>query len=1025
MTHYKNPDAPDPFVTAAAVMQMKSGGPMTIPDGSTLASSIHPINQLSQPISMSNEEPMWTSSLCLCDSVAFGGRTMTPQQILKSCTGKHYERRTISRDETTNIITVHERNGRDVDVGDFEITSAFFINPDGKMRFEAFYCELMTNGKAYRILIPYSAFVRREILQYLPMLLRNVDCPDRYIVIAFYLELRRMSETKLLMTRQNSGWVEMEGKGIEFISSDAVHPDLTEYFPDDVKARQLVRTERPLVDIAREYQKALPGVWQYKLLTAVRIGSLLLYYFKREGIVPDHMIAVEPASESAAKVAIALTKNQNYSSQAVMQLATAKPKELCTELGMINDGTFVVRDSAVAESARTSTSRAQILADDMYGTDGKEEHSRHIAVIISDHPDYLSDDLPMMYVNLSDQICTGDPDELQRLSGEFDSALIRALVSDPINNLSLIRDAIKYSKIESKTVVNSEYYQTIKIILGGLYIMKVYKLISPDENASINEWLRNGHESNKDSAVIIDNDFCAVYNKLIFSRIPVVPQYGGFNDISGKLMIVAGKEYTHFEAGRVDRLIMQHMRSTRKKFKMLKAIKRFDHLHCNNGYKNAIRVEVSPGIYETFSVYSIPNSILSALNREKINDITKSDYFCTTEEAEKAELFRMVMNRAETKVSGQSFNLDTNLHQYIVGQSRSGKSKYLTEQAVETALHGEQVVVFDHNGSFTERELKKHLPPDIIEEFFSFWCVPNQGLPVNLADLSNCDTMPEKKQCLKSVYAAGARALGSMQEKVLNKKVASLIKAKGDDVDIVNILDYFVKEGEKLKLLSDEFTENQQVALFNSRSNMIEKMGIGSILDYLDEKDRIENALRNKLEDIFEDLEGLPKSTATWGDLLATQKKIVIISTGTDGFAKSSNLTDMMLASFYGYKQYIPDERITVIIDECQDLYLDTDGPIDIILRKGGKHGIRMLLASQEFSVLRDKLGKIIGNCGTLVFFKPKPDNLADIARLTGIDKSILAELEQGQCVVFGLLYKQSAGVNKQVSLVGFTYKHK
>lgn len=256
---------------------------------------------------------------------------------------------------------------------------------------------------------------------------------------------------------------------------------------------------------------------------------------------------------------------------------------------------------------------------------------------------------------------------------------------------------------------------------------------------------------------------------------------------------------------------------------------------------------------------------------------------------------------------------------------------------------------------------------------------------------------------------------------------SAMLKEKGDDINMIDILNYFTIDNKKLTILGDEFENDQNEALHSPRSTSAEKMGdkgIGTILDYLSKDDNVENALRNKLEDVFEDLEGLPKTTTTWGEFLTTKKNIVIISAGSDGLAKDSHLTDMLLASLYSYKQFNPDKRITVIIDECQNLYLDTNGPIDIMLRKGGKHGIRMLLASQEFSFLKDKLGKIIGNCGTLVFFRPKVDNLADIAKLTGVDKAILADLEQGQCVVYGFIFEKSKGKNKQFTLIGFTYKH-
>ena len=132
----------------------------------------------------------------------------------------------------------------------------------------------------------------------------------------------------------------------------------------------------------------------------------------------------------------------------------------------------------------------------------------------------------------------------------------------------------------------------------------------------------------------------------------------------------------------------------------------------------------------------------------------------------------------------------------------------------------------------------------------------------------------------------------------------------------------------------------------------------------------------------------------------------------------------MLLSSVYSYQQYHADKHITLVLDECEDLYLVKDAPIDIILRKGGKAGIRMLLASQEFSADKDRLGKIIGNCGTLVFFCPKTNSLSDIAKLTGIDKAVLASLEQGQCVVYGLLYDKTAESNKLTTIIGWTYKH-
>ncbi|WP_296724896.1 TraM recognition domain-containing protein [Ruminococcus sp.] len=132
----------------------------------------------------------------------------------------------------------------------------------------------------------------------------------------------------------------------------------------------------------------------------------------------------------------------------------------------------------------------------------------------------------------------------------------------------------------------------------------------------------------------------------------------------------------------------------------------------------------------------------------------------------------------------------------------------------------------------------------------------------------------------------------------------------------------------------------------------------------------------------------------------------------------------MLLASFYAFKQHFPETRNTIILDEAQDLDISTDSAIDKLLRKGAKHGIRMLIATQHFSAVKEKLGKTFGNCRTLIIFRPEYVDFADISKLTGIDAATLASLEQGQCLVYGLLYDKTAGQNKQSTVIGWTYKN-
>ena len=195
-------------------------------------------------------------------------------------------------------------------------------------------------------------------------------------------------------------------------------------------------------------------------------------------------------------------------------------------------------------------------------------------------------------------------------------------------------------------------------------------------------------------------------------------------------------------------------------------------------------------------------------------------------------------------------------------------------------------------------------------------------------------------------------------------------------------------------------------------------------LKFFDDDVPEEAIIKERLEEVFCELEGLNTYEQNWGEFIDSQNGIIVISTSSDGIRKSSPLVDMLLASLYEYKQHGRVPRYTVVLDEIEDLCLDKDGPISTILRKGAKHHLSMMLATQEYSVEKDKLGKLIGNCATHVIFRPKDANIKDIAKHIGVEASTLASLEQGQCIVYGLLYNKEVGKNKHFVIIGWTYMH-
>lgn len=113
MSRYRNPDAPDPIITQMVVDNMRRGGTTEFLPRATAPATVHAAYSQVHP-----EEAMWTTSLQQHVSNNSFQTLLSPREFISHYIGEKFKPRTVSRDEVTNIITVHERNGRDVDVGD-------------------------------------------------------------------------------------------------------------------------------------------------------------------------------------------------------------------------------------------------------------------------------------------------------------------------------------------------------------------------------------------------------------------------------------------------------------------------------------------------------------------------------------------------------------------------------------------------------------------------------------------------------------------------------------------------------------------------------------------------------------------------------------------------------------------------------------------------------------------------------------------------------------------------------------------
>ena len=117
--------------------------------------------------------------------------------------------------------------------------------------------------------------------------------------------------------------------------------------------------------------------------------------------------------------------------------------------------------------------------------------------------------------------------------------------------------------------------------------------------------------------------------------------------------------------------------------------------------------------------------------------------------------------------------------------------------------------------------------------------------------------------------------------------------------------------------------------------------------------------------------------------------------------------------------------RLTVVLDELQDLYLHEKGAINTMIRKIGKDSVSVLAASQAFPEHTIQLGKSIGNCGRIRGYRPKSDDLGKAAKFFGCDVQEMNSLRTGECFDNGIYYSRHRKENINATLKGkpVTYK--
>ena len=852
---------------------------------------------------------------------------------------------------------VRERTGRNVHVGILNMKRSIIVNPreDGSFTAMLFTIEMNEEHEIFTVSIPFADIKKRNILPYLYAFRRNLDCPPEYITAAFYEELRDCLP-ELMQLPTSPGW-QMGLDRPFFASRNTMIPQLRKYYTLGVQKRELMDTMRDLRSAAMQLASSLPASWKYKLLLCVSAASILLPFLAESGLIPDHVIVAIPANPRNAGDLVRLVKNQEFRSTAVCPLTETKTK-LQAELDLVNDGTFIIRDDTFVESKRKRADSMEILRQDL--CQERPDTRRHLIVIVTDKPSNIPPELPALYLDFLDAPELVDAPRLQGLVGEFISALIKT-ISEMDETDNMLTRALQSSSVIRQTIRNQDTWAMQRILITTAEILRENGLISDDEMRDIRAFFKRYEHEKRDMNLSLTNEFLSVLSTQIEEgSISVFDQAGPpYYNPARNSVFLSDDGHINFNEETMNKLVLMHMNSTKRRNKVLSALNESGVLYANNGFQRNLRVELGPDKSDSFYFYSISQSCLSPGCQEKLKLTAFYDYLFASGNLP-TDFLPIVQTAGGMAGRVVAESIDEAESIIVTGQTRSGKSSFQVNQAVIRKDAGQWVFIWDQTDSSCPEELRKFLPEQVIRDRFLFWDISENGLPVDILSLEYCRTLREKKDRLQGILMVAAALTGDVQQITLLRRLTPIIKA----IEAGNV------------------------------------HGFGDILQFFDREDPDQAEIRARLEAIAGDLDGLPRTVQSWSDL--PKDKIVVFSAGADGIRKSSRIFDIMLASLYAHKQHHRAERMTVILDEVTDLNLERNGPIDIIIRKAGKLRLSLILASQHFSAENDLLGKIIGNCAIKVLFHPMDSDLAAIAKKFKLDKGRLARLEQGECCAVG-----------------------
>lgn len=920
------------------------------------------------------------------DTVCFGGKTYDGRDFIRPIfykSSRNYDKK-IKKNLHNGDFELEYKTKGSVFLSSVNVTTGLIVNASGPEKCGAFV--IFIRGRDKPLIFVDGNLSDSRIIKALQLEDTAID-KNKWVAEAFRRSLRDCDDISFLEIPKHAGGNSLRDGTFVYASALNVAPGMESLFPDEVKRHVLLPDEPKLEDAIKQYIPLLPSSWKAKFMIVERVKSILLPWFNNHGLIDDRISIIVYRSEEDKIGCIALVKRINYESICVNSLMD-KDVNVKQILEAANDIPVIFTFSLTIESRRNCSQQFTDILLDLKRENGIEHPTRKTIILLTETPARIPEGLPAVSLTIDEGITWSDVKELQRFSGEFDYSLINFFYKNQYATNSLVDDALKNLRMLG-IEKNIDYpSSSAKMSLATAWLLKKTGIVTDDEFNSIFVWLTSKEHTVASSSEALCQEVGNIGSDAICRReLQAAWQDGQNPSWDPSKFFVSNDGKCNFTPELFRQKITSKMKGTDSFNKSCQALEKrgLSYTTRTGEHTRTLTVKCEGGGTIKREFISLSPELFSVEARQIVEKTLLSDTFVEYKNCPR-QFNPLIKHTQYELVAGQLIGAYSTINPFVLitGSPGLGKSDMLMMQAVIKADSGDTVFIYDQTNAFCRFEWAAHNVPQEIIDRIVFWDLSTMGWPITLPDFSGCESREQMIQRLSSFLKSGSHLTGPNQLSILQHTVAIIVSSyEQGNYDIKSAIDDCLKDKGK------------------------------------------EGEVKERLMTIFSTVASNNTSPYTWEELVAMRGRIIVFSAGNAVVNPDANPLDMILDSFYGYKDKHRDKNVTLILDEVQRMNIAEEAPIDVILSTGRKLNISVYIATQRYVLGRTGLARIEEYCGTKVFFQPMDSCVQNVATTTHLSVDELLSFEQGKCAIVGSLYSEHMGKNVPVrkAIVGQTYR--